>query len=1462
MSVSSSGVFANKNVGSGKTVTLTNTLGGNDLGNYTVTDQATTTADITKKSITLSGITASNKTYDGNNVASASVTGARFNDQVAGDDLSVSSSGVFANKNVGAGKTVTLTNTLGGNDLGNYTVTDQATTTADITKKNVTLASITAASKTYDGSTVASITAGAIATGVGSETLAISGSGLFSDKNADSGKTVTVSDVTALTKSNVVATGGDWANYNLTTTGEMTTTADIVKKDVTLASITAASKTYDGSTVASITAGAISGTVGTETLAVSGSGSFDTKNAGNGKIVTVADVAALTKADGTGAWSNYNLTTTGSKTTTADIAKKNVTLDSLTASNKTYDGNTDATIIELGSSDVFVGDSVTFSQTGAKFADRHVAKNGSGNVIEKTVSVSGIAINGDDAGNYALVHDTATTTAKITPKALTLAAVTDSKTYDGNAVSSGVVTALALESVDTVTATQSFASKDVMGTNASTLQVNSGFKINDSNNGNNYSVSTTIAAGTISQRALTVTANDDAKFVTQADASNFNGVSYSGFAGLEDASVLGGTLNITRTNASTNVGAGTYAGTLEASGLTSNNYSISYAKGNFTIVPANKLLIRTTNISTVYGTAPTYETTAQYLDRNNVIHTLGQSIDGSTYTFSDGAGGSVATVLKPYTVSGSTTVAAGVSTTGNTVVGSYSILDTNPAITGSNFVGSPVYVGNLTVTPKPLTAAMAASSKEYDGGVSATVSGSSAQIVTDDKVSFANTSATFDTKNAGTGKTVSVTGISISGDDAANYALQNTTASTTADVTPKAITLTSGNVSKTYDRGLTYTTKTADLDTLSAQLISGDVVIAATIKFGNKNAGSSNKTVSLDAVTISDGNSGGNYSVTRAGNTTSTITPKAITLTAGSVSKIYDGGTTYTTKTADLNALTAQLISGDGVSAATISYTDKNAASGSKAVTLDAVTLSDGNGGGNYTVTRVGNSTSTITAKNLTAAYTADNKVYDGSTAATVLGSSSDIVSGDMVNFANSSATFDNKNVGAGKAVSVSGIAISGDDAGNYALQNTSASTTANVTAKALTAAYTASNKVYDGSTAATVLGASSDIVSGDMVNFANSSATFDNKNVGTGKAVSVSGIAISGTDAGNYALQNTTASTSADVSKKDASITGATTNVTYNAATQTQDAAMLSGFVASDMSNGTVAATGLATGRNAGTYASNLSAIGADVGNYNVTVTNANLVVGKKSLVLAAGTDSKTYDGTTNSKGTVSAAALQGEDTITASQSFASKDVMGANGSTLLANSNYTINDGNSGNNYSVSTSAASGTITPAPLTFIGTKVADKNYDGTTRASVTAGTISGLVGNETLRIAQTDGEFESSSPGPNKRVNVVYRLANGEHGGLASNYTWAPVISTAQIFGLAKDQRYKPEVPSSSAISRVRYLGFNGMSGAAVSSLFLAPWLSQSSLCTASRLENCICESAEDPMVEFCVAPISNAAK
>ena len=50
----------------------------------------------------------------------------------------------------------------------------------------------------------------------------------------------------------------------------------------------------------------------------------------------------------------------------------------------------------------------------------------------------------------------------------------------------------------------------------------------------------------------------------------------------------------------------------------------------------------------------------------------------------------------------------------------------------------------------------------------------------------------------------------------------------------------------------------------------------------------------------------------------------------------------------------------------------------------------------------------------------------------------------------------------------MSGISISGADAANYAA-NTTTTTTANITTRSLTVTATGVNKVYDGTTAATV---------------------------------------------------------------------------------------------------------------------------------------------------------------------------------------------------------------------------------------------------------------------------------------------------------------------------------------------------------------------------------------------------------
>ena len=77
-------------------------------------------------------------------------------------------------------------------------------------------------------------------------------------------------------------------------------------------------------------------------------------------------------------------------------------------------------------------------------------------------------------------------------------------------------------------------------------------------------------------------------------------------------------------------------------------------------------------------------------------------------------------------------------------------------------------------------------------------------------------------------------------------------------------------------------------------------------------------------------------------------------------------------------------------------------------------------------------------------------------------------------------------------------------------------------------------NKSYDGTTSATVTLAT-DAIGGDVVTAAYTSASFADKNVGNGKPVSVSGISISGADAGNYTLLNTTASTTANITPRDA---------------------------------------------------------------------------------------------------------------------------------------------------------------------------------------------------------------------------------------------------------------------------------------------------------------------------------------
>ncbi len=256
------------------------------------------------------------------------------------------------------------------------------------------------------------------------------------------------------------------------------------------------------------------------------------------------------------------------------------------------------------------------------------------------------------------------------------------------------------------------------------------------------------------------------------------------------------------------------------------------------------------------------------------------------------------------------------------------------------------------------------------------------------------------------------------------------------------------------------------------------------------------------------------------------------------------------------------------------------------------------------------------------------SKIYDRSTTATLTGANyllDDIYNNDDVVLNNpSSGTYDNRNVGTGKTVSVTGLSLSGTKASNYVLDSTSISgAVGTVTAKELTiSGITADNKTYDRSTTATLTGGSlSGIEIGDTVTLGSSyTANFNNMNAGNNKAVTVSGYNISGTDHANYTIVQPVGLT-ANIAQKNLAIEAAAKNVIYGnntALTYSQ-----TGLISGDNITGSLAR---AVGNDVGVYAINQGTLSAG-SNYNISYTGANYTITPASLTVTANNLSKILD-------------------------------------------------------------------------------------------------------------------------------------------------------------------------------------------------------------------------------------------
>jgi len=738
-----------------------------------------------------------------------------------------------------------------------------------------------------------------------------------------------------------------------------------------------------------------------------------------------------------------------------------------------------------------------------------------------------------------------------------------------------------------------------------------------------------------------------------------------------------------------------------------------------------------------------------------------------------------------------------------TAVGTASTLTaTYNAGTNARLGGSPT----ITVTPKPLTVASGVTidNKVYDKTNAATLAFNtpvlsgveSGGVVS---VNPATGSATFASVNVGTGIAVTVTGLALQGTDAGNYTLTQP-AALTANITARALTVTAGTQTRVYDG----TTASSGTPTVTAgSLASTDTIAAIAQTFDTENVGT-NKVLTPAGV-VTDGNAGNNYDLTLATVATGEITQRALTVTAVTQTRAYDG-TTASSGTPTVTAGT--LATGDTIAAITQTFDNRNV--GTNKVLTPAGVVTDGNAGDNYALTLATVATGEITTRAITVTASTQARVYDGTTASsgTPTVTSGSLVGGDTI--AAITQTFDTRNVGTNKVITPAGVVTDGNGGNNYAPTLTTVST-GQITPKALTApGVTAANKVYDKTNTATLnLGTPGltaiELTDDVTVNPAGYTATFASVNVGTSIAVTVTGLALQGDDAGNYTL--TQPSPTADITAATLTVTGVTaSNKVYNAdttATLNTGSAAFVGLLGGDSvkvsafgASGTFGDKIVGTGKTV--TVTGITAAGTDGANYTVTQPTTTADITAATLTVTGVTASnKVYNANTTATlntGSAAFVGVLGGETVTvggtATGTFADKNV----GTSKTVTVTGITAAGTDGANYTVTQPTTTADITARALTVTGVTASDKVHDGNTTATLLTGSASlaGVLNGDTvtLDVSGAVGTFADANVGTGKTVTVT----GITHGGTdAANYTLTQPSTTANITAVAQTPASDP---------------------------------------------------------------------
>ena len=709
----------------------------------------------------------------------------------------------------------------------------------------------------------------------------------------------------------------------------------------------------------------------------------------------------------------------------------------------------------------------------------------------------------------------------------------------------------------------------------------------------------------------------------------------------------------------------------------------------------------------------------------------------------------------------------------NSPVGTYLIVPTlNDPNNRLGFYNVTTNFGSLTVTGAVLTATANNATRTY---------GATNPVFTVSYTGFVNGDGT----NVLSGAPVLMTG-AVTNSPVGNYVITNTIGTLVA--TNYTVSLANGSLTVTK-AGLTLTavgnTKTYDGTTnaLATPTVSGlrgsDTVTGLAESYVTKNVGTG-KTLNVSAYTVNDGNGGNNYSVSTVASTAGVINAAGLTLTAVGNTKTYDGTT---------NALATPTVSGlqgsDSVTGLAESYATKNVGSG-KTLNVSAYTVNDGNGGNNYNVGTATSSAGVINAAGLTLTAVGNTKTYDGTTNALATPTVSGLQGSDTVTgLAESYAT---KNAGTGKTLSVSAYTVNDGNGGNNYSVSTVASSAGVINAAGLTLTAVGNTKTYDGTTNALATPTVSGLQGTDTVT--GLAESYDTKNAGTGKTLSVSAYTVNDGNGGNNYSVSTVASSAGVINAAVLTYTANAAGMTYGSAVPGLSGTV-SGFVGTDnQGNATTGTlmftTGATSSSGVGNYAVNGSGLAANNGNYTFVQALGNATALTINALAVNLTGTRSYDGTTTAAaGILSVGNKVGSDNVAVAAG--SGTLAGANVGLEAITSFGTLSlGGTAAGNYTLA--GASGTVTitvsAVALTVTNLVALDKVYDGTTNATLDA-TNAGLAGvlngdSVTLVTSNAAGYFADKNVGTNKPVTVT---GLGLGGAAAGNYALLdPTNVTANI--------------------------------------------------------------------------------